>query len=83
MESLSYNNYSIRSYMIWRSDSDVAKDSGLLGCDTVRLMLNMKAVLFFEMAGTTHLMTQGCILEDLKKLRGETELALMCHVFNL
>jgi hypothetical protein len=35
----------------------------------------MKAVLSFEMAGTTHLMTQGYILVDLKKLRGETELA--------
>jgi len=47
----------IRSYMIWGSDSNIAKDSGLLGCDTVSLMLNMKAVLSFEMAGTTHLMT--------------------------
>jgi hypothetical protein len=46
-------------------------------------MLNMKAVLSFEMAGTTPLMTQGCILEDLKKLRRERELALICHVFNL
>lgn len=44
--------------MICGSNSDVAKDSGLLGCDTVSLMLNMKAVLSFEMAGTTHLMTR-------------------------
>ena len=73
----------IRSYIIWGSKSDVAKDSGLLGCDTVSFMLNMKAVLPFEMAGTIHLMTQGCILEYLKKLRGETELALICHVFYL
>ena len=57
----------IRSYKIWGSNSNVAKDSGLLGCDTVSLMLNMKAVLSFEMAGNCSPDDTGLHLRSLEE----------------